>query len=254
MIKYFKELEKPNNFKINIMPYNIFKHNKLPIKFYLKYCKILKEILFHVNAKMIHRNEYKEIVFPNAWYILPKFNSFEEHLYNAGGESGHKDTDLINSYNSALEGILINPNYFSLKLKKSEKDEKILNDYIKSCNGENILENLLTIFVGNTMAEGLLWNYFDNLKQKNQCYPIALEKLNKMLLDDFLVRCVGFHKIISVEEKVISTSDINYQKDFSEYLNNGWTVDFVKPLVWSNSKNDFVEIDNDMVKIKQFHI
>lgn len=254
MIKYFKELENPNNFKLYVMPHDNFKHSKLSIKFRLKYYTLLREALSNLSESTSLKN-YEEIVLPNAWYILPEFKEIESCLFNTGSEIGHKETKLKIPFKYALDEVQMDPKFFYTKANKLKKDYDYMNNYIKNTEFiKNLhIKNNMIVALGNIVAEGLLWEYFEELRKKVRYYPDALKELKEMILDDFLIRCVGFHKVISVEEKIISTSDINYQEDFYDYINNGWFIDFVKPLVWNNGKKDFVEINNDLVKIKQFH-
>ena len=50
-------------------------------------------------------------------------------------------------------------------------------------------------------------------------------------LVDILVRCCGFHKVESKVNKTITTSDVNYEKEFLEYIDKGWNIKFIPPII-----------------------
>ena len=226
----------------------------------------------NANDTIIYENEYKPLILPNYWYILPKLYNLEERLYNTTGENGHKEANLLYPYYKALDGVLIDYRLFINKIKEIEKDgvskedylsfvrygmgyfPDLINDNNNTFEVKSHIKNNILITTGCIMAQCLLWKYFGDLKEKSNDYQKNLEILKNVTLDDFLVRFVGFHKILMMNGKrIISTSNINYQEDFSEYIRNGWDIDFTKPLVFNHSKNTVEEIDDDIVKVKYFH-
>lgn len=236
--------------------------------------KLIKMALNELNNNELYKIfKNNTITLPNYWYILPSFHELNERLYNTTGENGHKEANLVYPYYDALNGKLINPNIFIDKVKDIEKNGVSLYDYISyvrygfgtfpnllndnsnTFEVKSHIKNNIIAVSGSVMAQGLLWNYFWNLNQKVDNYKEALGKFQNIVLDDFLVRFVGFHKIILInEERIISTSNLNYQEEFTDYKNNGWQIDFTKPLYYNYKKNQIEEIDDDIVKLKQFHI
>lgn len=72
--------------------------------------------------------------------------------------------------------------------------------------------------------------------------------------DDFLVRCCGFHKISSVLDKTITTSCINYEEEFKEYIEKGWHIDFIKPIVFNEYTKRLEEYSDEALLIKTLHL
>lgn len=224
--------------------------------------------------EITYNMEYHPTILPNYWYILPRFHDIDERLYNTTGENGHKEANLIYSYNNALNGKLLNPIDFLNKIKDILKNgvclsdylsyvryggmgyfPNLLNDNIEEYNVRSHISNNINVSIGCIMAQGLLWEYFNNLHKKTSNYQEALKTLNSVILDDFLVRFVGFHKILIMnDEKIISTSNFDYEKEFSEYVRNGWHIDFTNPLSINYNNNQIEEFDDSFVKLKQFHV
>ena len=222
---------------------------------------------------IIYNKEHQTITLPSFWYILPKFHELEERLYNTTGENGHKEANLIYPYFKALDGCLIDYKKFIDKVKEIEKDGVSLADYYTfvrykigyfpnlltlntpTYEVKSHIKNNILVTTGCIMAQGLLWEFFNNLNMHTNNYKEALDKLRNVTLDDFLIRFVGFHKVIIWNDKrIISTSSLNYEEEFSEYKKRGWDIDFTKPLVFNYSNSNIEEVNNEIVKIKQFHI
>ena len=239
---------------------------------------VLEDILMAIkelnSSLIINNNPNYEIKLPNYWYILPRFHDLDERLYNTTGENGHKEANLIMPYYNALDGKLIDPKIFVEKIKDIEENGVSLYDYMcyvrYGLGGKfsNLLNNSDEVFevkshiknnilatTGSVMARGLLWDYFWNLNKIIPNYNEALDKFKDIILDDFLVRVIGFHKIITRgDNKYITTSNLDYNEEFSEYKEHGWNIDFTKPLHYNSINNRIEEIDDSFVKLKQFHV
>ncbi len=63
---------------------------------------------------------------------------------------------------------------------------------------------------------------------KDENVEVDRRLIAKMPLDKFLVRCCG---LSLVEGKTIKTSIINYEEAFKEYIENGWKIEFISPIV-----------------------
>ena len=234
----------------------------------------IKMALNELNNSLITiNNQNSEIKLPNYWYILPRFHDLDERLYNTTGENGHKEANLNMPYYDALNGKLINPKIFVDKVKDIEENGVSLYDYMyyvryglcgtfpnllnnndQYFDVKSHIKNNILATTGSIMAQGLLWNYFWNLHSNSKDYKESLEKFKKIILDDFLVRIVGFHKIITRgDNKYITTSNLDYEEEFSEYKEHGWNIDFTKPLHYNYSNNRIEEEDDNFIKLKQFH-
>ena len=225
--------------------------------------------LNETNKQTIYGREINIINLPKYWYILPNFHELDERLYNTVGINSHKEANLIYPYCLALSGILLNPRDFIDKIKDIEENGVSLNDYmyyvgygmdklpnpIDNNSIKSYMQNNILVTSGSVMANGLLWEYFTNLKNKTNDYSAALNMHRSVILDDFLVRFVGFSKVVlRADKKIISTSNLAYQDEFREYIERGWNIDFTTPLAFNYSKNQIEEMDDSFVKLKQFHI
>lgn len=52
-----------------------------------------------------------------------------------------------------------------------------------------------------------------------------------------------------MQEKTITTSCINYEKELEEYINNGWNIQFIPPFIIDN--NCLKEYPEDFLVIKR---
>lgn len=224
------------------------------------------------DIEKIYGKKLSIIKLPNYWYILPSFHELDERLYNTTGENAHREANLNYPYYKALNGILLNPQVFVDKVKNIDENGVSINDYIKYVGyGLNSYVNLMDdplendiklhmnnnkiVVSGSVMAEGLLWDYFNKINSRSKDYKESLEVFKKVILDDFLVRILGFHKIIMRgDKKIIATSNLDYEDEFIEYTSNGFDIDFTTPLKYNYDKNQIEEIDNSFMKLKQFHM
>lgn len=280
MFTYKDELLKGDKTSI----YNYLKCAKIILKFQNRLTNE-DELLFN-NAlddlsKLKTKIESKPIpidyYLPNEWFITP-FG----HLYNSMGPYSHKEANLwyplyysiyrddtIEDFSCYLKSL----NYY---LEKGYTSVTDYNHYLNTrydfpCIYEdeyydlkpneklsyNLFEKksynptLLKLMVGFKSAHAGLFAFFDDLKKNSSDYYEDLELLKKMDIDEILVRCCRFHKVSSVREKTITTSCINYEEEFVEYINRGWTIDFVKPIVLSPESKRLEEYNDDFILIRQ---
>ena len=91
------------------------------------------------------------------------------------------------------------------------------------------------------------------LKNNSSDYSSDLNFIRQLGLDEILVRCCGFHKISSVCDKTITTSCISYEEELSEYIERGWNIDFVKPIVLNPSTKRLEEYSDEFLLIKKMY-
>ena len=224
--------------------------------------------LKEINNGTVKGKEINIIDLENYWYIMPSIHNFDERLYNTTGKNGHKEANLLYPYCEALAGTMMSPKIFFDKVKDIEANGVSLEDYVNyvgygidylpnpldKINDKSHLNNNILVTAGSVMAQGLLWEYFKNLNKESSNYKEALNKFKKVMLDDFLVRMLGFHKvIIRGDTRFISTSNLDYNDEFSEYIRNGWNIDFTNPLRDDYNHNQIKE-DEGLIKLKQFHM
>ena len=71
-----------------------------------------------------------------------------------------------------------------------------------------------------------------------------------------LVRCCGFHKVLSIPEefypiKTIVTSVINYEEVFREYIEKGWKINFVPPIVLNKELGKLEEYPEEFLTVRK---
>lgn len=250
---------------------DLLPHNN---EFYLMFNEKIKSALLDLNSiKTIDYESDKvdNIYQPDAWYITP--NGF---LYNEG-KYGHKSRDLAFNYkriissicsNSCFENHEISNEYF---IKASDMKNKgyitagqfqlFLNyisqpSYLEKVDGISVTRdrNINQLVIGIVNAQGCLYKFFEDLCIYTDDPIIEIRKLIEMTnndIGDILVRCCGFHKVESTQTKTITTSLINYESEFSDYINNGWTIRFIPPIIINKDKKNIEEYDSDFLIIRQ---
>ena len=234
----------------------------------------LKKYIFQVPKKGF--NPVK-MYLPNAWYITP-YN----HLYNIMGKTGHKEANLIYPYYYYIrrDDYVPNPTSYLKSIQKILKDgciDKITFDHYtnliydftsvypeeyyymsnedkfkyRTMYKKTYNPRIINLIVGIESAHAGLYSFFYNLKNNSLDYKSDLEFLKKYNLDEILVCCCGFHKISSFMDKVITTSCINYDDAFCEYIERGWKIDFVKPIIFNEYTKRVEEYPDDFLTIRR---
>ena len=189
---------------------------------------------------------------PDAWYITPN-----GYLYNAG-KYGHSGRDLTFNYNkmkyfinnneNILDNHKISNGYLNLSKKIKENGYisagqfKVFLNYISQpAYLESIDEipvtrenHIIQLILGIINAQACFYRFFEDLCIYTKDPKNEIDKLVAWTKDDIrdiLVRCCGFHKIESMREKTITTSCVNYETEFEEYIKNGWNVEFIPPII-----------------------
>lgn len=230
-----------------------------------KYLKALKEFEKFTTIKY---NPIREdnIYLTDAWFITQN-----KYLYNTGGKDGHRGTNLIYSYQKIKEYILnnrkIDNNHFELakdiKSKKyiTSNQFKIYLNYLSQPNYLTKIEgspvtyenHIVNTVLGIVNARACFYEFFKKLQEQCTNPVVELNKIIELTNDDIgdvLVRCCGFHKIESQLYKTITTSCINYEYEFSEYIKKGWKIHFVPPIIINHQKK-IVEYPNDFLSIRK---
>ena len=112
---------------------------------------------------------------------------------------------------------------------------------------------IVKLIAGIESAQAGLFSFFYHLKNNSCDYYSDLDYIKQFNLDEILVRCCGFHKISSICDKTITTSCINYEEEFEEYIRKGWTIDFVKPIILNPYTKRIEEYSDEFLLIKKMH-
>ena len=223
-------------------------------------------------------SETIRIYLPNSWYITP-YN----HLYNSMGPNGHKEATLIYPFDLIVRGACVSEFSDYLKEAKTTLENGCIdrmtfdyythlhydfstfypesyfqldemNQMLYRMNYQKTYNpKIVKLIAGIQSAHAGLFSYFYFLKNNSSDYSSDLNFIRQLGLDEILVRCCGFHKISSVCDKTITTSCISYEEELSEYIERGWNIDFVKPIVLNPSTKRLEEYSDEFLLIKKMH-
>lgn len=214
---------------------------------------------------------------PNCWYITPY-----KHLYNSMGTDGHKDANLIYPFYYTILRDYQNPNpvpYLKSvqRLKQNEfitsteyKEhlnlkydfpciypesyynlDPLSKNIYRHTNKRSYNPKLVNLIIGIESAHAGIYDFFYRLRQYSNNYEQDLILLKSLDFNDMLVRCCGFHKVTSLPDKIITTSLINYEDEFIEYIKKGWKIDFLPPIIINESKGTLEEYPEEFLTIKK---
>lgn len=222
----------------------------------------------------IHYNPDKvdNLYQPDAWYITPN-----GYLYNAG-KYGHSGRDLTFNYNkmkyfinnneNILDNHKISNGYLNLSKKIKENGYisagqfKVFLNYISQpAYLESIDEipvtrenHIIQLILGIINAQACFYRFFEDLCIYTKDPKNEIDKLVAWTKDDIrdvLVRCCGFHKIESMREKTITTSCVNYETEFEEYIKNGWNVEFIPPIILDKYNRRIMEYPKEFLVMRK---
>lgn len=253
----------------------IYPHNR---QIYIKDLERLRKIYEELdNCRSIVFNEntikYKKVFFDDAWFILPNSN-----LYNCG--NGHRGSrlnyDFRNvknafKYSKSLEGI---SEFYRDKANQIKENGFSLDDFKEYLNlyyhpvftDENNIKCKLSYgfchekrtldhIIGIIKSKEYFYKFFEDVQK----YCVEPEHEFAKLMDmtahdlvDILVRCCGFHKVESLLEKTITTSDVNYKESFKDYINNGWNIVFIPPIIIQRDIGVLSQLDMDSLYVKKY--
>ena len=226
--------------------------------------KMIDDALKELDKKRFIQIPYNNSVmytFPNAWYITPN-----GYLYNTG--SGHKQGNLSYPYEDILDRLK-NSQEVPLVDNRNKIRNILKRGYVEVVEFKNYAnleyeiptvittdssplyqlrksyqKNITTLVIGHLAAEESLYRSFFRMNSSNYKQQLALYfSLNKIALDDVLVRYCGFHKISSVVDKTITTSSLNAVDDLKLYLDKGWTIDIIPGIVYDRVKDKVEDVN-----------
>lgn len=232
--------------------------------------KLAPEIGKEIDSAIKKLNEYDLIIpkrsskikfnLPDSWYITPSGG-----LYNSMGENGHKGSNLKYAYYEEMDNNLknlSNSKYYLNNISNVTKNGFITDSEFQDCvnliyhftsyyDGKNYDKRLVNLIAGIYDAHACFYEFFEELKLKSTNYNKDLNFIKKLDMSDLLVRVCGFHKISSQKKKTITTSRVNYEHEFSEYLKNGWYIDFVPPIIINENRGRLEEYPQEFLTIRK---
>lgn len=239
-------------------------------KIYLLLVSAVKDITIYSHIKYgtaaHHTCDARDVKLPNAWYIT----SYGD-LYNTGGQRGHKETNLIYSYQEIKQMLLENKSMVGIANAKLEEKLQINNNgYINSSDFQSYLNykfdfpfvptsaqsryfdrksynsRIVKTILGVISAQASFYRFFENMQEYTFNPNHELYKLKDMTADqigDILVRCAGCYKIETALNKTITTSSLTPFQNLHEYIIRGWDVCMISPIIVSREEGIIKELD-----------
>lgn len=129
-----------------------------------------------------------------------------------------------------------------VELKKREEDREIKIDSAELVRSYQ--PNIVTLYVGYLNAKMYLYKSFVRLNDSKRKRELLKKVYNLSWRDynDILIKFCGFHKLETCEKK-ITTSSLYGVDLFKEYLNLGYDLYIVPPLVYDTYLDDIAEMD-----------
>ncbi len=258
--------------RLSFLYIDLFPNNK---EYYILINKEIKEAIAELkkyNTIVYNPNKKDDIYQPDAWYITPN-----GYLYNPG-RNGHKSRDLAFNYNKIKNSIDNNESILDnhensngyLNISKKIKENGYITAgqfkmflnyisqpaYLESINRIPITreKHILQLILGIINAQACFYRFFEDLCIYTKDPKNEIEKIIHWTNDDIgdvLVRCCGFHKVESMQEKTITTSCINYENELREYINNGWNVTFISPFIIDEDNECLKEYPEEFLVIRR---
>lgn len=212
------------------------------------------------------KNKNSKVILPNSWYLTNIGT-----LYNAGGKDCHKETNLEYPFQRVEECIYTSQEINMSKQLKKNRQEIAKNgfitrsDFIHYLNYKDqfaTLDNynsvlsfndkshdpvLIKLILGILDAEIALYTFFENMQQytENPRYQLDyLKEITNNDLRDICIRCLSFSKLETSNYEQIdkdlnnyfTTSSITYFKDLYHYLQNGFDICLIPPIIINQEK------------------
>ena len=218
------------------------------------------------------QNKKDNVYQPDAWYITPN-----GYLYNVG-KYGHKGRDLSFNYNRIKYSIDDNENILEthntsdgyLNMSKEIKEKGYITAgqfktflnyisqpvYLEYINGIPVTRerHIIELILGIINAKACFYRFFEDLYIYTESPQNEIDKIIDWTNDDIgdvLVRCCGFHKVESMQEKTITTSCINYEVKFEEYIKKGWNIVFIPPIIIDEDNHNVIHYPEEFLTIRK---
>lgn len=258
--------------RLSFIYIDLFPKNK---EYYTSLNKTIIKAIDELKKYMIIEYEVdkKDDVYqPDAWYITPN-----GYLYNVG-KDGHKGRDLSFSYNRIKSSINDNENILEthntsdgyLNMSKEIKEKGYITAgqfktflnyisqpvYLEYINGIPVTRerHIIELILGIINAKACFYRFFEDLYIYTESPQNEIDKIIDWTNDDIgdvLVRCCGFHKVESMQEKTITTSCINYEVKFEEYIKKGWNIVFIPPIIIDEDNHNVIHYPEEFLTIRK---
>ncbi len=144
-----------------------------------------------------------------------------------------------------------NDNTFSIE-KYSEEEEEFFHGDIP-VPIRSYQKNIITLVVGYLKAYHDFYHALArmNMSQREDIVSELLEFYHYDI-NDFLVSYCGFSKIESVLPKTITTSRLTVYSDFYHYLENGWNIHLIPPIIYNQDKDCIEQVNLDSIMVDRY--
>ena len=268
--------------------YIIFDYIDVTSKLLKMQNRLPKELEDKCNQYINELNKYKFVVpnmdsyvdmkLSNAWFITPYNDLYNTNSYYRGHQNSNIKIDyhkIMKEMTPTLEqldpkgslylrNVLKNNGYFTTfdfryyfnliydcffikdyKYLDMDREEQLRERFMY---GKCYDQKILRLMIGIESAKASMYEFFYNLRKYSNYYEMELFKIADMSFTDFLVRCCGFHKIETQVDRTITTSLVNYDEAFEEYIKRGWKIEFIPPIVLNDGTLE--EYNKDFIKIR----
>ena len=258
--------------RLSFIYIDLFPKNK---EYYTSLNKTIIEAINELKKYMTiqyEQNKKDNVYQPDAWYITPN-----GYLYNVG-KYGHKGRDLSFNYNRIKYSIDDNENILEthntsdgyLNMSKEIKEKGYITTgqfktflnyisqpvYLEYINGIPVTRerHIIELILGIINAKACFYRFFEDLYIYTESPQNEIDKIIDWTNDDIgdvLVRCCGFHKVESMQEKTITTSCINYEVKFEEYIKKGWNIVFIPPIIIDEDNHNVIHYPEEFLTIRK---
>ena len=241
-------------------------HKELYSAMYERIKTALKVLENYAVIKYEKEDKGKYLYQPDAWYITPN-----NYLYNVDDHSGR---NLFIKYRLERDSLVehtdnkLSDFYFDMAKEIEEKNyvtRGLFQHFLNYCSKPMYLEeidsipitrerNVIKLILGIINAHACFYKTFEELCLKTDNPKEELEKIERITnhcTRDILVRYCGFHKVESTVDKTITTSLVNYEEEFKEYIDRGWTISFVPPIIMDDYDHTIKEYPEEFLKIRK---
>lgn len=183
-------------------------------------------------------------------HIVKKGENIEEHHKKNLLFLNEKEQQFLDERNEVIRYGYVKSSRL-LDFRFRDYQFPILKDDI-FINGKDITFdlNVRKIIIGFLGAKAILFKYLRNLDEYTNCNQF--EKIYSYCscnAQNFLVRCLGFHRIC-YEDRTIITSSVNFEYELKEYIEKGWNIKQIPPIIIDKENKTIYELESSLDKVK----
>lgn len=179
-----------------------------------------------------------------------------------------KSFEILKNHTTREDIKKLTPESYLSMVFFNELNNMYMDIFEDNKKGLDVFEHMQTVIfnplakemvAGVYMAHAMVINFFAELYENSKDYGESLKYLKSNLgWDELLVRCCGFNKVVLQEKgndcyKTIITSNMNYEEEFKEYIEHGWTIEYLPQITIQKDTGILRDMDS-YYKVKRFHV